>query len=280
MEKEIKVKQLRHKAEMPLLILCLILTLIVWFGIIVGVVFFQVKLEEWTIPVMFGAITPVLGFVYMIRHHYWTTITDAVEITDKQFADVYDIYVRLAKEMGFGRGKGVLTTIPRLYLANGNGDINAFASKCQLHKGYIVIYSDLLEIAYKHNDLSGLAFVLAHELGHIKCGHVNTWRMMVEPIAALLLLNKSLSRAQEWTADRCAYYYAPEGKRSMMVLFAGKNLYSQIDFEAYLESVRNHKDGFWLKLSNFLADHAVGFRRMEAIKETEEKGWDVHGKML
>lgn len=44
--------------------------------------------------------------------------------------------------------------------------------------------------------------------------------------------------------------------------------------------MRHHKDGFWLKLSNFLADHPVGFRRMEAIKETEEKGWDVHGKML
>lgn len=89
-----------------------------------------------------------------------------------------------------------------------------------------------------------------------------------------------MTRAQEWTADRCAYYYAPEGKRSIMVLFAGKHLYSQVDFDEYMRSVRNHKDGFWLKLSNFMADHAVGFRRMEAIKETEEKGWDVYGKML
>lgn len=65
-----------------------------------------------------------------------------------------------------------------------------------------------------------------------------------------------------------------------MVLFAGKNLYSQVDFDEYIRSVRNYKNGFWLKLSNFLAGDAVGFRRMEAIKETEEKGWDVHGKML
>nr|WP_300336814.1 hypothetical protein [Actinomyces sp.] len=35
-----------------------------------------------------------------------------------------------------------------------------------------------------------------------------------------------------------------------------------------------------LKVVSFLADHAVGFRRVEAIKQTEEKGWNVHGKML
>ena len=66
----------------------------------------------------------------------------------------------------------------------------------------------------------------------------------------------------------------------MMVLIAGKKLYKQVDFQAYMRSVRNHKLGFWLRLENFLASHAVGCRRMEAIEETKEKGWDVHGKML
>lgn len=227
-----------------------------------------------------GALTPFLAVLYFFRQHYWKTITDAVAITDKQFPDIYALYEKIAQDMDFGQGKRVMAKMPRLYLTNGNGDLNAFSSKCQLHKGYVVIYSDLLDMAYKKGDLNGIAFVLAHELGHIKCGHVSAWRTMVHPVAKLLFIDKSLTRAQEWTADRCGYYYAPKEKRSMMVLFAGKNLYSQVDFDEYIRSVRHHKDGFWLKLSNFLADHPVGFRRMEAIKETEEKGWDVHGKML
>lgn len=280
MKKDISVKKLRHKAELPLLVFCLFLTIVAWILLLVNTLVFQTTPEDWALPILIGALSPFLALLYLFRYHYWKTITDAVEITENQFADVYDVYVTLAREMGFGHGKGVMAKIPRLYLANGNGTINAFASKCQLHKGYVVLYSDLLEIAYKENDLSGIAFILAHELGHIKCGHVSAWRTVVQPVAKLLFIDKSLTRAQEWTADRCAYYYAPEGKRSMMVLFAGKHLYSHVDFDEYMRSVRNHKDGFWLKLSNFMADHAVGFRRMEAIKETEEKGWDVHGKML
>lgn len=153
--------------------------------------------------------------------------------------------------------------------------MNAFASKCQLHKGYEVLYSDLMDIAYKENDFEGIAFILAHELGHIKCGHVTAWLTILQPLAKILLLDKSLTRAQEWTADGCGYYYAPEGKRSMMVLSAGK-----VDFDEYIRSVDNHKNGLWLKFSNFMADNAVGFRRIQAIKETEEKGWNVHDKML
>ena len=57
---------------------------------------------------------------------------------------------------------------------------------------------------------------------------------MVQLVAKLLFIDKSLTRSQEWTAGHCAYYYAPKGKRSMMVLFAGKNLYSQVDFDEYI----------------------------------------------
>lgn len=279
MKQNITVKELRHRAEMPMLITCLVLTIIAVVGILIAILLGWTP-EEWATLILIGLASPFIVIFYGYRKTYWETISNSVEITENQFPEVYEAYIRLAQQMGFGQGKGVMATIPRLYMKNGNGAINAFASKCQIHKGYVSFNSELLEIAYTQNDLSGIEFVLAHELGHIKCGHVNAWRTMVHPLANLLWIGKSLTRSQEWTADRCAYYYAPQGKRSMMVLIAGKNLYKQVDFDAYIESIANHKDGFWLKLENFLADHAVGFRRMQAIKETEEKGWDVHGKML
>jgi hypothetical protein len=35
-----------------------------------------------------------------------------------------------------------------------------------------------------------------------------------------------------------------------------------------------------LKVANFRADHAVGFRRLGALRRVQEEGWDVHGRML
>lgn len=279
MKQEVTIKQLRHRAEMPMIILCCVLTVLVLIGIVAALAMGYAA-ADWTMPIVFGLFAPFIAVVYSFRKHYWHTVVESVELTEQQFPEVYNFYLRIAKNMGFGSGKGVMATIPRLYMKNGDGTINAFASKCQVNKGYVSINSELLEMAYKNKDLNGLAFIMAHELGHIKCGHASAWKTMIKPIANLLFLGKSLTRAQEWTADRCGYYYTPEGKRSMMVLIAGKNLYQQVDFDAYVDSIHNHKDGFWLKLENFLSDHAVGFRRMAAIKETEEKGWDVHGKML
>jgi hypothetical protein len=66
----------------------------------------------------------------------------------------------------------------------------------------------------------------------------------------------------------------------MMALYAGKRMYRRIDIDAYLASVRNHKDGFWLKFAHFWSAHAVGFRRIEPLSDIDSTGWDVHGKML
>ena len=280
MNEKMSVKKLRHRAEMPLLTLCIVLTVAIWSLLLYVVLVEHASPAEWTFPIIFGAAAPFILLLYSFKRTYWKTVVNAVELTDKQFPEVYELYVRIAKDMGFGSGKGAMSNIPRLYMTDGSGTLNAFASKCQVHKGYVCINSDLLEIAYRHNDLSGIGFVLAHELGHIKCGHVSAWRTIAHPMANLIGLGQSLTRAQEWTADRCAYYYAPEGKESMMVLIAGKHLYKQVDMDEYFRTVHNHKGGLWLKLENYLSDHAVGYRRMEAIKETEEKGWDVHGQML
>lgn len=121
--------------------------------------------------------------------------------------------------------------------------MNAFAAKCTLRKRYIVIYSDLLDVYYSHKQNELVRFVLAHELAHHKCGHTNLCRLILAPALKPLFLDKSLTRAQEYTADRTAVYYAEEGALD-------------------------------------LSDHPVGYRRIQTLKEAKENGWDVHGKML
>ncbi|WP_291314613.1 M48 family metallopeptidase [Corynebacterium sp. UBA2622] len=277
------VAKLRHRAEIPMLVLGLVLTAAM-VAVILYLTLTDTPLPDWAAAALLGLLAPVIAWAVLGRWQYWSKIANGVEVTPRQLPRLWDEYERLARDMGFGApGKGVprrMRQIPPLYLLNGNGTLNAYSAKCRTQAAYVVVYSDLVDMAYRHDDFSGLRFVLAHELGHIKCGHVSFWRLIVNPVLTLTRLSPSLSRAQEYTADRAACYYAMEGAPSMMILYAGKNMYPEIDTDAYYEAVEEHSDGFWLKAVNFMADHAVGFRRMAALRQAQEHGWDVHGKML
>ena len=275
------IARLRHRAEVPMLVLGGVLTAATVI-IVVALALTDTPVPDWASVAVAGLGIPVFAWAVLIRWQYWSKIANGVEVTPDQLPDLWAVYSGLAREMGFGATDGKaparMRTIPPFYMLNGNGTLNAYAAKCRTQTGYVVVYSDLVEMAYRHGDFSGVRFVLAHELGHIKCGHVSLWRMIVAPVMSLPRLAPSLTRAQEYTADRTASYYAPEGAASMMILYAGKNMYTEVDRDAYFASVARHRDGFWLKAANFMSDHAVGFRRMEALHEAEQHGWDVHGK--
>lgn len=271
------VRQFRHRAEIPMLVLGSVVTVL---GVIV--VFLLIALKVDPGPEAKGAAVAVLILplllLILIRWQFWSSMSQAVPVTPRQFPELYELYAALGAEMGF-TGKG-MNALPRLYVVNGNGTLNASAAKCQVRKAYVQIYSDLLDIAYELGDFDGVRFILAHELGHVKCRHVALWRIVLSPITSVLLLRPSITRAQEYTADRVACYYVPEGAESMSVLYAGKRMYRRVDMDEYFASIREHRSVFWIRIANFVSDHAVGFRRMEAIARTRTEGWDVHGRMI
>lgn len=266
------VADLRHRAEVPMLVMAGALT--------AGAVLLAVALlasdgetPDWALVVLAGLATPLVASAVVLRYQYWRTAANAVEVTPRQFPEVHQLFAELGERMG-------LDPLPRLYVANGNGVLDAYATKCEATRAYVVIYSDLLDLLYEHGDRDGVRFVLAHELGHVKERHVSLWRLAVLPVPRMLLLSRSVVRAQEYSADRVASCYAPEGARSLLALYAGKRLYRRVDTDAYDEAVRAHPDGFWLRVANLLSDHPVGFRRMEALARVPDEGWDVHGRML
>lgn len=275
-KEKISVSRFRYKYEMPMIIIGFI-AIFLYIIMATILLFLSIDIPEWVYGAFLGLLIPFLA-IFTIRYLYWNSISNGVEINENQLSEIYDIYLQLATEMEFDSKK---LKLPRLYLINGNGVMNAFAAKCTLKKRYIVIHSDLLDLAYKFDEMPLIKFVLAHELGHHKCGHTNIWRLIFSPFLKPLYLDKSLTRAQEYTADRVALYYAPEGALSMIYLFSGKYMGSRIEIEEYFKSIDLHDETIWLKLSNFLSDHPVGFRRMKALKEAKEKGtWDVHGKFI
>jgi Zn-dependent protease with chaperone function len=266
------VARLRHRAEVPVLIAGGVIT-VGAICIVLGYLILGEDLPSWAMTVALVPILPLTAAIYGIRWSYWNTVSNGVEVTPQQLPEIYQIFTELAHRME-------IYPVPRLYVANGNGLLNAYATKCQLRRNYVVIYSDLLDIAFEFGDMDAIRFILAHELGHIKAGHVKLWRLLITTVPRLVAFTSTISRAQEYTADRIGSFYAPEGARKLTVLFGGKRVYRHVDFDAYLASIQNHKNGFWLRVVNYFADHAVGFRRMAALARVKDEGWDVHGKML
>ncbi|MDP8184799.1 M48 family metallopeptidase [Phocoenobacter skyensis] len=272
------VKQFRHKAEMPLLILGYVLTALVTVGCLI-VIANGGELKDWSTGILMGLLSPVAG-IFFVRFMYYKKVSNGIEMSKKQFPKLYEMYRELALQMSFDEDPNSKNAIPPLYLVNGNGVMNAFASKCALYEKYVVLHSDIVDIAYVHGNFGALRFILAHELGHVKCGHINLRRLICAPIMTVLFLNKSLTRAQEYTADRVACYYAPDDVMGMLYLFAGKNLGKHINIDEYFKNIEKYENNLWLKIVNFRSDHAVGYRRMRALKDSQTKSWDVHGKML
>lgn len=274
------VRQLRHRAEVPMLLIGTVLTAIALLALLILVI------DGTSAPGWLRAIAatiilvPFVMALYLLPWTYWRVISNGIEVTERQFPEVHAIFCELADRLGMTADAVGMKHRPRLYVVNGNGVMNAYATKCTVRQGYIVIYSDLLDLAYEYGRFDTLRFILGHELGHIHCGHVNIRRQLIGAALSLTQLRQSMSRAQEYTADRVGGFLAPEGATGLIGLYAGKHIQKQVQLDAYLDSIPEHKDGFWLKFANFRADHPVGFRRMAALARIRDEGWDVHGKFF
>jgi Zn-dependent protease with chaperone function len=59
---------------------------------------------------------------------------------------------------------------------SGNGVLNAFATSI-FGYDFIVIHSELFSNTY-HKNKGALAFIIGHELGHLRLGHTRLWHQL------------------------------------------------------------------------------------------------------
>lgn len=201
---------------------------------------------------------------------------NGIRIHQNQFPDVYERVVALSNEMGLKR-------VPDIFIVQSEGALNAFATRF-LGRDMVVIYSEVFELA-RQGGTAELDFVIAHELSHIKRRHV--WKnILLVPATFIPFLSQAYSRSCEYTCDREAAFYTQNGvaaKRALTILGAGKDLYQEVNEQAYLEQIKSESNvAVWL--SEVLSSHprlpkriqAVGqFMRVEGTPSYEPK----HGKI-
>jgi Zn-dependent protease with chaperone function len=240
--------------EKPLLWIVGIFSFFVWFALaitIFGIVYIG----------LIGIILFV-GHVVFIAH----VKGSGVKLGPDQFPDLHDAVGRLARRMGF-------ETSPDAYIVQAGGLLNAMATKL-FRSNVIILYSDLLEACGENNAARDM--IIAHELGHIKEGHLKyLWFLL--PGLFVPFLGSALSRAREYTCDR--YGLAGAGQkegamRGLTILAAGAKRGPQVNLAAMARQVEDLNSG-WLTLGTWLATHPPLSARMIALEEAlKPAGYD------
>jgi len=182
---------------------------------------------------------------------------NGVRVSERQFPEVHRLIERLSREME-------LPAIPDVYVLQAGGLLNAFATRF-LGRNFVVIYSDVLELAYQNGE-PAVGFVVAHELAHVKRKHLSK-RWLLYPAMFVPFLGTAYTRACEYTCDSFGAHYRPDGAYDgLRVLAAGKRLYAAVDV-AELRAQASGDRGFWTWFAEILSTHPHLPRRVAALSE-------------
>lgn len=183
-----------------------------------------------------------LGFERIMRIQL---MGQAIHVTPKQCSKVYRLFKEAADILDLHE--------PDLFLAS-NPYVNAFTFGAE--RPFIVIQSGLVDLL----DDDELMAVLAHELGHVKAGHVlyRSIAYFLAHIASKFLGLGNLasmglavalydwSRKSELTADRAELLVVQDVEvclRLHMKLAGGsRSIYSQIDHQEFLKQADTYED--------------------------------------
>ncbi|MCW2277862.1 M48 family metallopeptidase [Heliophilum fasciatum] len=122
---------------------------------------------------------------------------NAVKVSRSQFPEIQQIVDDAAGKLG-------LTSVPDVFIANGQGVLNALAIRV-LSGRYMILYGDLVDLSLDRKAWGELTMIISHELAHHRLGHISIWRtLFLWPATTVPFLGGAYARACELSADRVA----------------------------------------------------------------------------
>lgn len=182
---------------------------------------------------------------------------NAVRVDPRQLATLHALAERLSERLALKR-------VPAIYVLQEGGALNAFAARW-LRRDLVVLYSDVVALA-DDGDEDALAFVLAHELTHVRRRHA-LWAHLLRPAMLVPGIYSAWSRACEYTCDRAAAELVPGGAPAgLLVLAAGRRLHRRVDPAVYAAQAHTER-GFWVSVAELVATHPHLPKRVAAIQQ-------------
>lgn len=182
---------------------------------------------------------------------------NALRVNERQFPEAYSLLKHHAERLE-------LTQIPEMYVLQGHGMINAFAVRLA-RRNHVVLFSDVLDLAYQEGEKE-LSFIIGHELGHVKRGHIGWLKALCTwPARWIPFLGSAYSRACEYTCDNIGFALCPEGAlKGTLILAVGKRLYKYVDVEQAIADFKN-ENGFAVSLVEVFSSHPVLMKRLDSL---------------
>lgn len=213
------------------------------------------------VPVLIPVILSVIGI-------YVANITNKghmVQVTQNQFPELFRTSQEIAWRLNM--------PLPNLYIKQ-SPILNGYAVGL-IGSGTVVLHSALLD-QMTHDEV---ATIIAHEFGHIKCGH--TFYLILQQMTVggimgnvfftpLRWLFYYSSRMKEYSADRAALIGTLNLQACVTAeikLSVGAQLFKQMNIQAYLQQIDDFNNQAGSKLVEFLNDatHPLTVNRIQAL---------------
>ncbi len=226
------------------------------------------------VSIITGLIIVVLYFVLFILFMQGLMIAhiqqNGVKITETQFPDIYEKVSNMAFKMAIPK-------VPSVYLMESGGCLNAFATRFAC-KNYVVLYSDILELAYEEGE-NAVDFIIAHELAHVKRNHMGK-RILTFWGELFPFLGTAYSRACETTCDNMATSMVDGNiTDGLLLLLGGKKLYKKINIKNLLDTANNDYGVFaWFAEINSTHPHLSA--RVDNILRMNKKMFDIDTDLI
>jgi Zn-dependent protease with chaperone function len=189
----------------------------------------------------------------------------AIKVTPAQFPKLFEILKSHCQKLG-------LSNIPNMYVLQGNGILNAFAAK-MLRDTLVVLNSGVVELI-ADNEYEVVSFIIGHELGHIKRGHLGFKELIIFPANLIVPLRLAYSRACEYTCDNIGYNLCPAGAvNGMLFLACGAKLYKKVDTKELLLSFAANSGGS--SFAEFFSTHPSLIKRVRVLKDLNKQNLNV-----
>ena len=225
-----------YRNETTLRVIALVLSIVIWLALLVCTI------GGVLVYLLLFALFALVAHSALIAH----LRGNGIRIHARQMPDLYQRLYDCSRRLG-------MSEVPEAYLVNGNGVLNAFATRF-LGRSFVVLMSDMVD---SMEDRPGaLDFYIGHELGHLRQHHL-TWSKVLAPALFLPLIGAAYARAREYTCDRhgLAVCQNPEDAQyGLVALAAGKRRWRSVDLAHYSDSAAA-APGFWMSLHELVGDY-------------------------
>lgn len=214
--------------------------------LIIGIVFWLALLVGTFGTILIGLAVGAVAYLFVHSALIAHLKGNGVELSEAQLPELYAEFTACCHRLQ-------VDPSPKAYVLNGNGVLNAFATKF-LRTQYVVLNSGVVDAMQGNAD--GLRFYIGHELGHLRMKHLRG-QFFRWPVLWLPLLGAAYSRARETTCDLHGLACSGSGAaavRALSVLAAGPARWKNLDLPAYIRQTE-HSRGFWMSFHELVSGY-------------------------